>query len=184
MLFHHWFVMRYLAINPTTSQYTAYQQGCRLLVQSAQEQPRVWVHRDYHSRNLMVSDSGCPGILDFQDAVIGPVTYDLVSLLRDCYIDWPHARVEQWLDDYQHTLEASGIISELQAGQFKRWFDWMGLQRHLKAIGIFARLAIRDNKRGYLDDIPRTLNYLLEVSGRYDELAPLHQLLSLYRARL
>jgi N-acetylmuramate 1-kinase len=147
------------------------------LARSALAQPRVWVHRDYHSRNLMVTRLNNPGILDFQDAVLGPVTYDLVSLLRDCYISWPRERVEDWVKGYHELALQSGIpVSEDDAG-FLCWFDLMGVQRHLKASGIFARLNHRDGKPGYLADIPRTLGYVHEVSARYPELQPLQALL-------
>jgi hypothetical protein len=121
----------------------------------------------------MLSTVNNPGILDFQDAVIGPVTYDLVSLLRDCYIDWPRARVEEWALGYQDLALQSGILrpEHEDPRQFLRWFDLMGMQRHLKAAGIFARLKHRDGKAGYLQDIPRTLGYVVEVAGRYAELA-------------
>ncbi|TAN67800.1 MAG: aminoglycoside phosphotransferase [Methylobacter sp.] len=141
-----------------------------LLTASALEQPRTCVHRDYHSRNLMVLDSDSPGVIDFQDAVIGPITYDLVSLLRDCYIAWPEQQVEQWQLNYFERLRQAGLITSSPA-QFKRWFDLMGLQRHLKAIGIFSRLHLRDAKSNYLGDIPRTLNYVTTVCAAYPELA-------------
>jgi aminoglycoside/choline kinase family phosphotransferase len=141
-----------------------------ILTASALEQPRVCVHRDYHSRNLMVLDSDSPGVIDFQDAVIGPITYDLVSLLRDCYIAWPEQQVEQWTLNYFERLQQAGLI-DCNSAQFKRWFDLMGLQRHLKAIGIFSRLHLRDGKSNYLDDIPRTLNYITTVCAAYPELA-------------
>jgi aminoglycoside/choline kinase family phosphotransferase len=143
---------------------------CGLLVNSALEQPVTCVHRDYHSRNLMVLSEDSPGVIDFQDAVIGPVTYDLVSLLRDCYITWPDEQVGQWMTGYYGRLLQAGLISCDEA-QFKRWFDLMGMQRHLKAIGIFSRLHLRDGKSGYLNDIPRTLNYVIQVCGNYPELA-------------
>jgi len=141
-----------------------------LLTASALEQPFICVHRDYHSRNLMVLDENSPGIIDFQDAVIGPITYDLVSLLRDCYIAWPEQQVKQWLLSYFDHLQQAGLI-DCSPEQFKRWFDLMGLQRHLKAIGIFSRLHLRDHKSTYLADIPRTLNYVTEVCANYPELA-------------
>jgi hypothetical protein len=137
----------------------------------------VWVHRDYHSRNLMVTRLNNPGILDFQDAVLGPVTYDLVSLLRDCYISWPRERVEDWVKGYHELALQSGIPAGEDDAGFLRWFDLMGVQRHLKASGIFARLNHRDGKSGYLADIPRTLGYVHEVSTRYPELQPLQALL-------
>ena len=116
------------------------------LVNNALEQPQVCVHRDYHSRNLMVVPGHNPGVLDFQDAVVGPVTYDLVSLLRDCYIAWPEARVREWASGYFELAVQSGVLEQGHEGRFRRWFDLMGVQRHLKASGIFARLYRRDGK--------------------------------------
>jgi hypothetical protein len=147
------------------------------LVASALEQPRVCVHRDYQSRNLMLTEAGNPGNLDFQDAVVGPVTYDLVSLLRDCYIAWPAERVTDWASGYFHLARRSGVLREDDLPRFLRWIDLMGVQRHLKACGIFARLNRRDGKPHYLADIPRTLGYVREVSGRYPELEGLSRLL-------
>ena len=128
----------------------------------------------------MVTESNNPGIIDFQDAVIGPVTYDLVSLLRDCYIRWPRKRVEEWALGYQELALQSGILREEHEdpAQFLRWFDLMGVQRHLKAAGIFARLNHRDGKPAYLGDIPRTLGYVVEVSGRYADLGALGEFVS------
>jgi aminoglycoside/choline kinase family phosphotransferase len=141
----------------------------RLLIESALAQPVCVVHRDYHSRNLMVINDDTLGVLDFQDAVIGPITYDLVSLLRDCYIAWPSEQVSAWLENYHGRLVQAGVMScDLKV--FRRWFDWMGLQRHLKAIGIFSRLHLRDGKSGYLHDIPRTLGHMLAVTSAYPEL--------------
>lgn len=148
------------------------------LIESALAQPVVMVHRDFHSRNLMRLPQNNPGILDFQDAVAGPVTYDLVSLLRDCYIAWPRTQVEDWVKGYHQLLIQSGIVRDsVSEAVFLRWFDWMGVQRHLKASGIFARLNIRDHKPGYLRDIPRTLGYVVEVCAQYEELQPLQHLL-------
>jgi len=140
------------------------------LIAAALEQPQFCVHRDYHSRNLMALDADSPGVLDFQDAVIGPVTYDLVSLLRDCYIAWPEQQVEDWMSGYYQRLLSAQLI-DCSLEQFRRWFDWMGMQRHLKAIGIFARLNLRDGKPGYLKDIPRTLSYVLAQANAYPEFA-------------
>ena len=123
----------------------------------------------------MVTDKNNPGILDFQDAVVGPVTYDLVSLLRDCYVAWPQARIEEWALGYQQLALQSGVLKEQHQRHFLRWFDWMGVQRHLKASGIFARLCYRDGKHGFLRDIPRTVGYIYAVTGRYPEFAGLHQ---------
>lgn len=144
-----------------------------LLVENALAQPRVCVHRDFHSRNLMLSGTANPGILDFQDAVLGPVTYDLVSLLRDCYIDWPEARVRSWAEAYLSLALQCGILREEQVASFARWFDLMGMQRHLKAAGIFARLALRDGRPDYLGYLPRTLGYVCDVGARYPALQPL-----------
>ncbi len=173
-LFPDWLLERHLGLDPAAfhRQFEGIQAA---LIDSALEQPRVFVHRDYHSRNLMVLPSHNPGILDFQDAVAGPVTYDLVSLLRDCYVAWPEARVRDWALGYLELAEQTGILREKAVDEetFLRWFDWMGVQRHLKAAGIFARLWHRDGKPGYLADIPRTLAYVVGVCGRYPELAPL-----------
>jgi N-acetylmuramate 1-kinase len=147
------------------------------LIGSALLQPKVFVHRDYHSRNLMVCAENNPGILDFQDAVIGPITYDLVSLLRDCYIDWPRSQVEGWALAYRDRAVEAGLMNNCSDEQFLRWFDLMGVQRHLKAIGIFSRLNHRDGKPGYLSDIPRTLAYVHEVSGRHAETEELYALI-------
>jgi aminoglycoside/choline kinase family phosphotransferase len=140
------------------------------LIASALEQPLICVHRDYHSRNLMVLEANSPGVLDFQDAVIGPVTYDLASLLRDCYVAWPEQQVRDWMSGYHQRLLDAKLV-DCSLDQFRRWFDWMGMQRHLKAIGIFTRLNLRDGKSGYLKDIPRTLNYVLAQTNTYPEFA-------------
>ncbi|QBQ54565.1 aminoglycoside phosphotransferase family protein [Nitrosococcus wardiae] len=172
-LFRDWYLGRHLGIDIGT----ALNETFGLLVVSALEQPQIPVHRDYHSRNLMVTEKANPGILDFQDAVKGPVTYDLVSLLRDCYRAWPQDRVLTWLYDYRRKAAQVGIPVGASEAEFLRWFDWMGVQRHLKASGIFARLNYRDGKSGYLKDIPRVLNYLRTVICQYDELAELAQVL-------
>jgi aminoglycoside/choline kinase family phosphotransferase len=172
-LFREWLLGRHLGTTLTAAQSALCDSVFERLAASALEQPQVCVHRDYHSRNLMVTARNNPGILDFQDAVIGAVTYDLVSLLRDCYIAWPRERVEDWALGYQELALQSGVLREEHEdpGRFLRWFDLMGMQRHLKAAGIFARLNHRDGKPGYLADIPRTLGYVTEVAGRHDDLA-------------
>jgi len=174
-LFRDWLVGTHLGIRLNEAQSALLERSFALLAENALGQPRVCVHRDYHSRNLMVTRRNSPGILDFQDAVIGPVTYDLVSLLRDCYIAWPPARVEAWALGYQELALQSGILREEHGDpvQFLRWFDLMGVQRHLKAAGIFARLNHRDGKPGYLNDVPRTLDYVVDVARRYGEIASL-----------
>lgn len=176
-IFREWYLGVHLGIKLTSGQASVLDETFIRLTRSALVQPQVWVHRDYHSRNLMLTTQNNPGILDFQDAVRGPVTYDLVSLLRDCYIAWPRERVESWVKGYRQLALQSGIAVGEDDAQFLRWFDLMGLQRHLKATGIFARLNHRDGKPGYLADIPRTLGYVREVSTRYPELEPLHGLL-------
>lgn len=175
-LFREWLLDRHLGLTLGESEQKLLDETFSLLADSALAQPAVSVHRDYHSRNLMVSEHN-PGILDFQDAVYGPVTYDLVSLLRDCYIAWPRERVEGWVLAYHDIALDNGILHERQQGRFLHWFDLMGVQRHLKASGIFARLNHRDGKPGYLKDIPRTLDYVVEVSSRYPQLVPFLHLL-------
>lgn len=185
-IFYEWFLEKRLGIVLPTA---VRQMLDECLIDSALQQPRVCVHRDYHSRNLMVLDADlAPGVIDFQDAVIGPITYDLVSLLRDCYIRWPELRVKDWLAQYHQRLLRAGMV-DVDFAQFKRWFDLMGLQRHLKAIGIFSRLHLRDDKPGYLADIPRTMEYVTDVCGNYPELDGFNaflrqQILPIYRATL
>jgi hypothetical protein len=175
-IFDEWFLGKHLGITLTPAQTEMLDATHVVLKRSALEQPRVGVHRDYHSRNLMVTPRDNPGVLDFQDALYGPITYDLVSLLRDCYIAWPHERVAHWVECHRAALVSHGVDVN-DAGQFMKWFDLMGMQRHLKAIGIFARLNHRDGKPGYLKDIPRTLGYVVQVCGRYSELREMEKLL-------
>nr|WP_096527807.1 phosphotransferase [Candidatus Nitrosoglobus terrae] len=172
-LFGDWYLGQHLNVQIETALDNLF----KILADSALDQPQVPVHRDYHSRNLMVTEKDNPGILDFQDAVKGPVTYDLVSLLRDCYIAWPQEKVVDWLYDYQQAAMRLKILVAVRPLEFMRWFDWMGVQRHLKAIGIFTRLNYRDGKSGYLKDIPRILSYLSIVANQYSELADLAELL-------
>ena len=180
-IFNDWFLEKHChLVLPFTIKNDLYQ----VLIDSALAQPQVCVHRDYHSRNLMVLADGSLAIIDFQDAVIGPICYDLVSLLRDCYIRWPSAKVAAWAENYYQQLLSAKML-HVDFIEFKRWFDLMGLQRHLKAIGIFARLHLRDNKSNYLADIPRTLRYIFEVSALYPELETFNdfinkQLITLY----
>lgn len=176
-LFREWYLGRHLGLHLASEHHDQLSRAFEALARSALEQPKVWVHRDYHSRNLMVTRDNNPGILDFQDAVLGPITYDLVSLLRDCYIAWPRARVEDWALGYHALALQSGLLESEDERLFLEWFDRMGLQRHLKATGIFARLFHRDGKPGYLNDIPRNFSYMLDVAGRYPDLAALHALL-------
>jgi len=178
-LFREWYLEQHLGLTIGDAAGATIDAAFALLADSALQQPRVCVHRDFHSRNLMVTATDSPGILDFQDAVVGPLTYDLVSLLRDCYIAWPRSRVEAWAEAYRRRALAHGLLTEDDAGQFMTWFDRMGMQRHLKAIGIFARLYRRDGKPGYLDDIPRTLGYVREVAARTPALAEFSRWLEL-----
>lgn len=178
-LFREWFLNRHLELELNHEINQMLDQTFKILADNALQQPRVCVHRDYHSRNLMVTDAHNPGILDFQDAVLGPVTYDLVSLLRDCYVRWPDSQVRDWALGYFLLARQTGIPVGEDESRFLRWFDFMGVQRHLKASGIFARLNHRDGKRGYLDDIPRTLGYIMAVSRRYQSLQPLAELIDI-----
>lgn len=170
-LFREWLVSRYLGLtlDPVTDR--TLQRTFDFLARAALEQPRTFVHRDYHSRNLMYVPRANPGILDFQDAVAGPVTYDLVSLLKDCYIDWPPERVQEWLEGYLRQAGPSGRAGDIDV--LRRRFDLMGVQRHLKAAGIFARLWLRDGKPGFLADVPRTLRYIAGLRPCPDEIASL-----------
>ncbi|MEJ2455602.1 MAG: phosphotransferase [Candidatus Thiodiazotropha sp.] len=166
-LFREWLVGRELSLSLSPDEHGMLDTTFTALADNALQQPQVCVHRDFHSRNLMVTPSHNPGILDFQDAVIGPVTYDLVSLLRDCYISWPDQQVEAWVQGYFELAVQSGVLHDEHEHQFQSWFDLMGVQRHLKASGIFARLNRRDGKPGYLKDIPRTLGYISPLNQRY-----------------
>ncbi len=172
-LFPEWLLETHLSLTLGADELGMLDAVFEILVDSALEQPRVFVHRDYHSRNLMVVERNNPGIIDFQDAVAGPLSYDLVSLLRDCYIDWPLAQQWQWVAQYRSAAADAGIDIGPDADTFARWFDLMGVQRQLKAAGIFARLNHRDGKPGYLADIPRTLGYIVEVGGRRAEIGRL-----------
>lgn len=177
-LLPRWFLERHLGAHLDRATWDVLEIAFRQLVNAALAQPVAFVHRDFHSRNLLVLDAGGPGIIDFQDAVCGPLTYDLVSLLRDCYIVWPETRVERWALDYRLRLIDTGLLAADAGPQaFLRSFDLMGLQRHLKVLGIFCRLWYRDGKRGYLADLPRVHAYTMAVARRYPELAALAALL-------
>ena len=172
-LFREWFIHENLGIELSSDEHDDLTNVFGFLLEKALEQPRVWVHRDYHSRNLMLTEQNNPGVLDFQDAVIGPLTYDLVSLFKDCYIAWPRVKIEEWLGLYLQQARLQGLAMDIGKPQLLRWFDLMGLQRHLKVLGIFSRLNIRDGKAGYLKDIPLTLEYVRQVVSTVPELAPL-----------
>ena len=170
-LFPEWFVGRHLGLKTDTADRGAIECAFEWLIKQAITQPIVLVHRDYHSRNLMIGADRNPGILDFQDAVRGPIAYDLVSLLKDCYIVWPRAQLMRWLDRYRAGAVRLGLDVGANREEFRRWFDYIGLQRHIKVLGIFARLWYRDGKPGFLADLPRVLDYTLAVSGATPELA-------------
>ena len=172
-LFPDWYVTRHLQRDLSAAQRQAWNAICDRLIDSALDQPKVFVHRDYMPRNLMRSDPN-PGVLDFQDAVRGPITYDAVCLFKDAFLSWPEQRVEGWLAAYAQRATAAGLDLPRD---FQRALDWMGVQRHLKVMGIFARICYRDGKPHYLEDAPRFARYLRDVIGRYAELAPLGRLI-------
>jgi len=167
-LFRDWLCQQHLQLELTDQDHQLLDDVFARLRESALQQPQVVVHRDYHSRNLMVCHDETIGIIDFQDAVFGPVTYDLVSLLKDCYIAWPAEQVQNWASEYHHKLQQLGLYQE-SVEKFLTDFNRMGMQRHLKAAGIFARLRIRDGKHGYLLDVPRTCDYLLHAARQDEE---------------
>jgi aminoglycoside/choline kinase family phosphotransferase len=169
-LMPEWFCARHLLLRLEDRERTLIESTAEFLIGEALAQPTVFVHRDYHSRNLMVLEHDNPGVIDFQDALAGPCGYDLASLLKDCYIDWPRARVEAWVGGYRSRLIAAGGDGGRDPALFLRWFDLIGLQRHIKVLGIFARLWYRDGKSGYLGDLPRTLDYVRDTARRYPEL--------------
>ena len=177
-LYPDWYVGRHKALELSSASRQALAESFDCLIANNLAQPRVFVHRDYHSRNLMrLQTSRNPGVLDFQDAVYGPITYDLVSLLRDAYIDWPEARQIDWAIRYWEKARAQGLPVQDDFGEFYRDFEWMGLQRQLKVLGIFARLCHRDGKRRYLVDMPRVLAYALAAARRYGALSGLVRVL-------
>ncbi len=172
-LMPEWFLERHLMLELSAAEREMLSAAFERLIAEALTQPCVFVHRDYHSRNLMVVSERNPGVIDFQDALRGPVGYDLVSLLKDCYICWPRERVVGWVSGYRDVLRARGAQAGSTPEQFLRWFDLIGVQRHLKVLGIFARLWYRDRKPGYLRDLPLTLEYVRAACRMYRELEPL-----------
>lgn len=168
-LMSDWFLNTHLKITLNTNQQQIISDTFNTLTKAILEQPQAFVHRDYHSRNLMVTAKDNPGIIDYQDAVLGSITYDLVSLLRDCYIVWPPNKVEQWALAYRDQAVSANIINAVDDDTFMRWFDLMGLQRHIKVLGIFARLYHRDGKKNYLNDLPMTLNYVMQIGKKHPE---------------
>ena len=175
-LFPEWYIERHLRKTLAQEEKQSLEGIFRLLVQSALAQPAVYVHRDYMPRNLMVCEPN-PGVLDFQDAVLGPITYDVASLFRDAFVSWEDAQVLDWSVRYWERAKRAGLPVEQDFGEFWRAFEWMGLQRHLKVLGIFARINYRDGKPKYLEDTPRFIAYARSVAARYGALAPLVRLL-------
>lgn len=175
-LFPDWYVGKHLGVTLSSAQRATLARINGLLADSALAQPAVYVHRDYMPRNLMLSSPN-PGILDFQDAVYGPLSYDVASLFRDAFISWPEERTLDWVVRYWEQAKRAGLPVDGDFGAFYRAFEWMGLQRHLKVLGIFARIRYRDGKPAYLEDAPRFLGYARAVCSRYAALAPLAQLL-------
>jgi N-acetylmuramate 1-kinase len=175
-LMPEWFCARHLGLDASAADQGVIARAFEFLITEALAQPQVFVHRDYHSRNLMVIRERNPGVIDFQDAVRGPIGYDLVSLLKDCYISWPRERVERWVSGYRALLAKRGGPVGKDEREFLRWFDLIGVQRHIKVLGIFARLWYRDGKNGYLRDLPLTLEYVRDTCRRYGELAELSRL--------
>lgn len=174
-LFPEWYVQRHLGVEWSAAQQATWQRVSQLLIDSALAQPKALVHRDYMPRNLMLSEPN-PGVLDFQDAVYGPVTYDITCLFKDAFLSWPEARVQAWLEDYWQRARALGIAVQGDLQDFLRASDLMGVQRHLKVIGIFARICHRDGKPKYLGDVPRFFSYIEAVLARRPELAELAEL--------
>jgi aminoglycoside/choline kinase family phosphotransferase len=175
-LFPEWYVGRHLKKELSAAQKERLESVFFLLVKSALAQPTVYVHRDYMPRNLMVCEPN-PGVLDFQDAVLGPITYDVVSLVRDAFVSWEEERVLDWVVRYWDTARSRGLPVDADFGEFWRALEWMGLQRHLKVLGIFSRLKHRDAKPAYSADLPRFFAYAHKVATRYAPLRPLARLL-------
>ncbi|MEY4761932.1 MAG: hypothetical protein RLZZ200_1788 [Pseudomonadota bacterium] len=172
-LMPEWFCGRHLGLVLTDEDRALIEAAEEFLIDEALAQPGVFVHRDYHSRNLMVLPERSPGVIDYQDALRGPAAYDAVSILKDCYVGWPRARVEAWLQVFRDRLVAQGgaPLAGSSLSEYLRWFDLIGLQRHIKVLGIFARLNWRDGKPAYLDDLPLVLGYVRETVARFPELA-------------
>jgi len=190
-LMPEWFLERHLGYVPACEEWDVIEGAFTVLAHAALEQPRVFMHRDWHSRNLLVVREGAttpadgddamlatPGIVDFQGAVAGPIAYDLASLLRDCYIEWPAERVDGWVEAYRERLRHAHLLApEVDATRFRRWFDRIGLQRHVKVLGLFCRLHYRDGKSGYLADLPLVWRYVQRVARADPALAGFGDLL-------
>jgi len=177
MIFPEWYINKHLGATLTAEQQASLNKVFDQILANTVAQPQVIVHRDYHSRNLMVIDEGNPGILDFQGALFGPITYDLVSLLRDAYVEWDEEQVLDWVLRYWERARRAGLPVHPDIDRFYRDFEFMGIQRHLKILGIFCRLAYRDGKEGYLADLPLVLSYVRQTAQRYSALIPLLRLL-------
>jgi N-acetylmuramate 1-kinase len=177
-LFPDWYIAKHLNVSLDDAQKNVLNNTFAILTKNILNQGQVYVHRDYHSRNLMVCENN-PGILDFQDAVYGAVTYDLVSLLKDAYIGWEEAEMMDWVVRYWDPAKKAGLPVPSDFSEFYRDFEWMGAQRHIKVLGIFARLSHRDGKHGYLNNMPLVMDYLRRVCGRYLELRPMLKLLNM-----
>jgi len=175
-LLPEWFLRRHLGWAPVCDDWDVIEAAFLLIAAAADEQPRRFMHRDYHSRNLLIAGHDNPAIIDFQGAMLGPIAYDLASLLRDCYISWPVERVDAWVEAYRQRLHAAGLVA-VDGAHFRRWFDLIGLQRHIKVLGLFCRLNYRDGKAGYLADLPRVLDYVLGVARLYPDLTAFASLL-------
>jgi len=175
-LFPEWYVAKHLQVQLTPGQRAVLDSALQQILDNVLAQPAVYVHRDYHARNLMVSEPN-PGVLDFQDAVYGPITYDLVSLYKDAYIAWDEERILDWTVRYWEDAKRARLPVAEDFGAFYRDFEWMGIQRHIKVLGIFARLYHRDGKAGYLNDMPLVLRYLRTACERYRALGPFLELL-------
>ncbi len=179
-LLPEWYIGTHKGMTLTDTQRNTLRQAFDVLLANNLAQPTVYVHRDYHSRNLMVvadNPADNPGVLDFQDAVFGPITYDLASLFKDAYIEWEEEQVLDWVIRYWEAARKAGLPVNHEFADFYRDFEWMGLQRHLKVLGIFARLHHRDGKDGYLKDLPLVMRYVRKVCGRYGVFVGLHRLL-------
>jgi len=176
-LFRQWYIPYFFKKQLSGKENKIIDEAFEKLIQSALSQPKVFVHRDYHSKNLMCLPNEELGLLDFQDSLYGPITYDIVSLLKDCYIDWPRERILNWLEIFYDMLCQKERLKEISFKQFLEWFDKMGLQRHIKCLGLFVRLKERDHKSTHLQYLPRVLNYVKETASAYEELLPFYQLL-------
>lgn len=173
-----WLLEKHLGVSLACGDWDVIENAFSTIMRTIAEQPRAFMHRDYHSRNLLVTEERSPGVIDFQGAMSGPITYDLASLLRDAYIVWDNERVEGWVEAYRlRLLDARMLDETVDTDRFRRWFDLTGLQRHIKILGLFCRLCYRDGKPGYLADLPRVLRYVLDTARRHADTAPLADLI-------